>query len=177
MRRIQKNLSPEPTECLVHAFVTSNLDYCNSLLYGLPSTHISKLQRVQNTAARLVTGSPRFCHITPILNNILHWLPINFRIQFKILLLTFKCLHGLAPQYLSDLLTIVKHSRYNLRSNSSILLVPPSAKCKITLGDRAFQSAAPKLWNRLPRELRDMSSAEAFKASLKTYLFKLAYCN
>ena len=66
---------------------------------------------------------------------------------------------------------------YNLRSNSSILLVPPSAKCKIILGDRAFQSAAPKLWNRLPRELRDMSSAEAFKASLKTYLFKLAYCN
>ena len=105
IRRIRKYLSRESTECLVHAFVTSNLDYCNSLLYGLPSTHISKLQRVQNTAARLVTGSPRFGHITPILNNILHWLPINFRIQFKVLLLTFKCLHGLAPQYLSDLQT------------------------------------------------------------------------
>ena len=114
MRRIRKYLSRSVTESLVHAFITSRIDYCNSLLYGLPNSHIMKLQRIQNAAARLVTGTPRFCHVTPLLFH-LHWLAISYRIKFKILLLTFKCLYGQAPNYLIDLITI-KHSRYSLRS-------------------------------------------------------------
>ena len=120
MRRIRKYLSRSVTESLVHAFITSRIDYCNSLLYGHPNSHIMKLQRIQNAAARLVTGTPRFCHVTPLLFH-LHWLPISYRIKFKILLLTFKCLYGQAPNYLIDLITIKKQSRYSVRSSQMSL--------------------------------------------------------
>ena len=160
--------------CLVHAFIGSKIDYCNGLLYGLPTSATSKLQRVQNAAARLVTGSPRFCHITPVLES-LHWLPIKYRIHFKIVLLTFKCIYGLAPQYLVKLISIRTNSRYSLRSCDSLSLTPPSGKCLATLGDRAFQSAAPKLWNGLPANIRCINSFSSFKTALKTYLFRLAF--
>ena len=94
--RIRKSLNHPVAESLVHAFTTCRIDYCNSLLYGLANPHIMKLQRIQNAAARLVTGTPRFCHVTPLLFH-LHWLPISYRVMFKILLLTFKCLYSLAP--------------------------------------------------------------------------------
>ena len=110
-------------------FLTSKLHYCNILLYGLPAIYINKLQRVQNAATRLVTNTPRMCHITPILED-LHWLPIIYRIEFKIVLLTFKCLYGLAPQYLGD---VVPQSRYNLRSRNASLLVPAKARCLATV--------------------------------------------
>ena len=175
IRRIRKYLTRQATESLVHAFITSKVDYCNSLLYGLPKTHIGKLQRVQNSAGRLVSGSPRFCRITPVLNS-LHWLPIKYRIDFKLLLLTFKCLYGVAPKYLADLLTIRLNSRYNLRScNAGITLLPTTAKFRVTLGDRAFAAAAPKLWNSLPPRIRSINSIDEFKAAVKTYLFKLAF--
>ena len=127
---------------MIYSFITNRIDYYNSPLYGLPNSHIMKLQRIQNAAARLVTGTPRFCHVTPLLFY-LHWLPISYRIKFKILLLTFKCLYGQAPNYLIDLITIKKQSRYSLRSNESIFLELPGIKTHPTLGDRAFQSAAP----------------------------------
>ena len=107
---------------------TSKLHYCNILLYGLPAIHINKRQRVQNAATRLVTNTPRMCHMTPILED-LHWLPIIYRIEFKIVLLTFKCLYGLAPQYLVD---VAPQSRYNLRSRNASLLVPAKAQCQPT---------------------------------------------
>ena len=87
--RIRKYLDQPSTERLVHAFVSSKLDYCNSVLYGLPAKQLSKLQRLQNSAARLVTKAKRRDHVTPVLRQ-LHWLPINQRIVFKILLITFK---------------------------------------------------------------------------------------
>ena len=91
IRRIRKYLTRQSVESPIHVFVTSKIDYCNGLLhvYGLPSSHILKLQRVQNAAARLVIGSPRFCHITPVLIS-LHWLPIKFCVNNKIVLLTFQ---------------------------------------------------------------------------------------
>ena len=84
IRLIRKHLTFDAAQLLVQALVTSKLDYCNSLLYGLPKNVIKQLQRVQNAAARFVTLSPKFCHITPVLTN-LHWLPIDLRIEFKIL--------------------------------------------------------------------------------------------
>ena len=123
---------------------------------------------------RLVIGAPRFCHVTPLLFN-LHWLPISYRIKFKILLLTFKCLYGLAPNYLMDLICIKKQSRYSLRSNDSLLLELPSIKTRPTLGDRAFQSAAPYLWNALPSTIRNIKTLDTFRPAVKTHFFNLAF--
>ena len=107
VRRIRKFLSVEPMKLLVHALVTSRIDYCNSLLYGLP----------QNTAARLICNASRFDHISPVLFQ-LHWLPVHFRIIFKVLVITYKAIYGMAPTYISGLITIKSKSNYSLRSNN-----------------------------------------------------------
>ena len=99
IRRISKYLSPECTKTLFHAFVTSRLDYCNGLVYGLPKYQISTLQRFQNTAARLITSTSRYAHITTVLFD-LQWLPIAYRVNVKILVVVFKALHGIAPHIL-----------------------------------------------------------------------------
>ena len=157
IRRIRKYLSRESTEKLIHAFVTSHLDYCNGLLYGLPNNAIVKLQGVQNTVARILYCVPRFSHITPLLYE-LHWLPIKCRIEYKIITLTFKAIHGTAPSsYITELITFKTNSSYSSRSNNKLLLCPPSFRTLSTLGDRAFIAAAPKLWNVLPLNLRSIS--------------------
>ena len=93
IRQIRKFLSEDTTKILVHAFVTSHLDYCNSLFYGLPQYQYDRLQRVLNAAARVVCLIPKFDHITPVLIG-LHWLPVRYRVIFKILLLVYKALHA-----------------------------------------------------------------------------------
>ena len=98
-------LSKESVRTLVHAFIIGRTDYCNSLLFGLPSVHLLKLQCLQNAAARPISNAPRYSHITPVLCS-LHWLPVKFRIDLKILLLTFKAIYGHAPDHLIDLITI-----------------------------------------------------------------------
>ena len=164
----------------MHAFITSRLDYCNSLLYGLPDCLISKLQRVQNAAARLIYKAPRFCHISPILQE-LHWLPIRDRIKFKVILTTFKAITGAAPNYLQELISFKGNSSYGLRSNDSFLLAQPRQRTLTTLGDRTFAAAAPMLWNCLPFELRNQtyllnSGIQTYLCLLKTHLFREAYC-
>ena len=103
IRRIRDCLSLADTEKLVHAFITSKLDNANSLLYGLPKFLINRLQNVQNAAARVVTRTRKYDHIKPVLKQ-LHWLPISQRINYKILLLTYKALNGQAPSYITELL-------------------------------------------------------------------------
>ena len=105
IRRIRKYLTPAATETLIHAFVTIRIDYCNSLMYGLPAYQLAKIQRVQNAAASLILNESKFCHITPLLKQ-LQWLPVTHRIRFKLLLMTFKAVHSLSPQYIRDLITI-----------------------------------------------------------------------
>ena len=173
-RRISKYLSKECRQSLVHAYVTSRLDYCNSILYGLPKYQLSKLQRIQNMAARLITDTMKFDHIKPVLYN-LHWLPVNYRIQFKILMITFKAIHGMAPSYLSNLICIRSSSRYSLRNNDTIFLECPKGVMRTTLGVRSFHASAPALWNSLPAHIRTIDSLALFKKSLKTYLFKQAF--
>ena len=171
--QLRKYLDRSTTERLVHAFISSRLDSCNCLLYGLPDTDILKLQRVQNSAARLVTGARRRDHVTPILKD-LHWLPIRKRILFKLLLVVYKSLHNLAPTYIKQLITPYHPSR-TLRSRSKGLLQVPRAarSAKRTYGSRAFFIAAPKEWNALPEHVRRATSVQSFKTSLKTYLFNL----
>ena len=171
IRRIRKYLPRQSTEILVHAFIKSRLDYCNGLLYGLPDCLLNKLQRVQNACARLIFREQKFCHVTPLIYE-LHWLPIKYRIEFKILLITFKILNFLAPTYLSSLISLRLPSKYNLRNSSDNLLPSyPRFKSKATLGDRSFTCAAPKLWNALPFDIRSASTVSIFKAKLKTHLF------
>ena len=95
----RRYLTDESTKTAVHAYITSRLDYCNSLLFGLPQELTMKMQSVMNAAARLVTKTRKFDHITPVLRD-LHWLPVSYRCQFKILLIVFRCIHKLAPTYL-----------------------------------------------------------------------------
>ena len=166
LRHIRKYLDQESAETLVCAFITSKIDYCNGLLFGLPESQTMKLQRIQNACARLVCNSSKFCHITPLLKT-LHWLPVRQRIVFKILLIVFKALNGQAPSYILELLTLKTNSRsHNLRSsNDTLLLKMPTCKTKVTLGDRAFSCAAPKIWNNLPLSIRKSQSVTSFKGN------------
>lgn len=170
--KVQKFLSKDDAEKLIHAFVTSRLDYCNVLFSGLPNTYIKNLQRVQNAAARLLTRTRKFDHITPILVS-LHWLPIQARADFKVLLLTYKSLHGLAPLYLSGLLAPYRPTR-SLRSQDAGYLVVPKINKK-TVGGRAFSYRAPLLWNKLPISIKEADTVATFKIRLKTFLFSQIY--
>ena len=170
--RIRKYLSRPATEALVHAFVTSKLDHCNSLLSGIPAYLLQRLQRVQNTAARVVTRGRKFDRITPVLKS-LHWLPVRLRIQFKTMLLTYKALHGIAPSYIRELLVLHNPPR-TLRSSNKFKLVVPITRLK-SYGDRSFSKAAPSLWNSLPEEIKDSKSVDSFKNKLKTHLMKEAF--
>ena len=116
--------------------------------------------------------APKLSH-HPLLKS-LHWLNIKCRIEFKLLLITYKAMHGLAPEYLKDIIDMKQNNTtYSLQSNdSSFNLKAPSIKTFKTLGDRCFMIAAPKLWNALPQELREETSVDLFKRRLKTYLFK-----
>jgi hypothetical protein len=167
--KIRRFLSHQSTCTIVHAFITSRLDYCNSLLYGLPKCLLGKLQRIQNAAARIITGAKKFDHISPILRE-LHWLPVYQRINFKILLITFKVIHGMAPKYLEELITVKKPAR-STRSSHGILLVPQRKRLK-TYGERSLTYSAPHLWNHLPHEIRECKNLDSFKVKLKTFLFE-----
>ncbi|KAI5085850.1 hypothetical protein C0J45_23586, partial [Silurus meridionalis] len=153
---------------LVHAFKTSRTDYCNALLGGCPASLINKLQLVQNAAARVLTRSRKYDDITPILSS-LHWLPVKFQIDYKLLRLTSKTLNGLAPMYLSSYLALYNLS-CSLRSQNSGLLVLPKI-AKSTKGGRAFSDLAPKLWNSLPDSVWGSDTLTQFKCRLKNISF------
>uniref|UniRef100_A0A3Q3JNC3 Reverse transcriptase domain-containing protein n=1 Tax=Monopterus albus TaxID=43700 RepID=A0A3Q3JNC3_MONAL len=170
--KIRSILSQSDAEKLVHAFVTSRLDYCNSLLSGCPNNSLKSLQLIQNAAARVLTGTSKRDHISPILAS-LHWLPVKFRIEFKILLLTYKALNDKAPSYLKDLVEPY-HPNRALRSQSAGLLVVPRVH-RSRMGGRAFSYQAPLLWNQLPVSVREADTLSTFKIRLKTFLFDKAY--
>ena len=152
IRRIRKFLSQDATCTIIHAFITSQIDYCNSLMNGLPENLIKKLQRVQNTAARLVFNLRKYDRITPALVT-LHWLPVKYRIEFKTLLIVFKGLHGKAPTYTQEMITPSKSKRYSIRSIEERVLKVPKFKHD-TFGKRAFAVYGPLAWNCLPKEIR-----------------------
>ncbi len=135
------------------AFMTSRLDYCNALLGGCPASSINKLQIVQNAAARVLTRSRKYDHITLTLQS-LHWLPIKFSISYKILLLTYKTLNDLAPAYLNNLLSRYNPTRSLRSQNSGPLVVHRIAKSTKGKGGRTFFIFGSKLWNSLPDNVR-----------------------
>ena len=171
LRRIRRHLELDSAKLLANALVSSRFAYCNSLLYGIAETDLAKLQRVLNRLARVVTKSPLFTYSVPLLRS-LHWLPIKYRVHFKICLLTYKALQEQQPVYLRSLIAIFFPSR-SLRSNRGITLSIP--RIKTNTGARAFSSCAPSLWNNLPLSLRSATSVATFRRHLKTYLFDLAF--
>ena len=154
----------------LNSIVTSRLDFQNSLPLGLPECEISRLQKAQNTAARLLTRTKRRDHITPILKQ-LHWLPVRLRIEYKALLLTHNSIHQeSSPSYLREFLSLREPGR-RLRSSTDpwLLAIPQSLG---SYGDRSFCALAPRLWNSLPVSLRSLTVTPAFKKlHLKTFLF------
>lgn len=167
---IRKYLSTDATKTLVTSLVLSRVDYCNSLLAGLPMTLLGKIQKVMNNAARLIfRASPRQ-HTSPLLSD-LHWLRIENRIKYKVCTLCFGIFTGSAPDYLSSLVTIYVPRR-NLRSASDTRILDNSEIPKrVTQGERAFAFYAPVAWNSLPFHIRHAPTLPAFKSKLKTFLF------
>ena len=160
IHQLRKFLNPESTKTLVHAFVTSHLDYCNSLLFGVPKYQIDRLQKVLNAAARLIFRIPKFDHISPALFH-LHWLPVAYRVHFKLLLLVYKSLNNQGPQSIQEYLQPYSVTGHDLRSCEQGLLKIPRTNFK-TIGDRAFARSGPFLWNKLPREIRNSQSVVIF---------------
>ena len=141
--RIRKSITYEACEKLIHALITSRLDYCNATLYGITEAQHQRLQKMFNIAARILTLTPPSDDIETILLDKLHWLPVPKRIQYKILLLTFKVLHGLAPQYLAELLELQVTERDSRQTDTNRLHQP--VMNTRTFGDRAFVAAVPTL--------------------------------
>ena len=173
VRDIRKYLSNDLAHKRVHAFITSRLDYCNSLLAGCPSQLYARLQQIQNSAARNVSNTKKFDNMIVIIK--LHWLPIPLPFTHKLLLLVFKAQNDLGPGYLTELLTHYSPSR-QLRSSSKTLLQPKKSRL-VNYGDRSFSVLAPSLWNDLPLALCCSISLTSFKSRLITELFKSFLAN
>ena len=158
-------LSEKQLQIITQALVISSLDYCNALYIGANQSVLKQLQNLQNRAARVIKGLKRKDDVTPHLEE-LHWLKVKERIEFKILLLTFKCIYGLAPKYLCDLI------QYNCSSSGRTV----SLHCPPYTSSKAFSAVAPKLWNDLPQEIKQTVNINLFKKKLKAHLFRKCYC-
>jgi hypothetical protein len=171
LSKIRNYITRQSANTVAVSLVLSRLDYCNSLLAGLPQTQIKRLQAAQNAAARVVTGSRMSDHITPILND-LHWLPVSQRIRHKVLSLTFNAVKDSQPAYMADLVRWYQPSRSLRSADSSLLVVPGPRDVKTKrFGQRMFRYFASVAWNELPRDVRETASIGSFRSSLKTYLF------
>ena len=151
-------------------FVASRIDYCNGVLYGVAKGEVQRLQMVINAAERLVIGTGKFSHVTPILRDVLHWLPVQHRISYKIAILARDCIPGIGPAYFGDVCAPVTATsgRTNLRSATrGDLLIP---RTRTQLGERSFRISAPTVWKSLPYSLKhSATSREHFRKELKTY--------
>jgi HEPN domain-containing protein len=191
LRRIRNSIDLATARTIATSLVHSKLDYCNSILLNLPASQTNRLQLVLNSAARAVTKTPKYHHITPILKS-LHWLKIEQRIQYKVLSLTHKSLQSGQPSYLRSLLSL-KSNRIT-RSSSLITLNRPSTTSRLKITNRSYYHSAPALWNSLPSDLRQISdhltslspgtcpdshvsdlSTQLFLKKLKTCLFHSSF--
>ena len=161
INQIRKYLTVADIRTVVQALIVSRIDYCNSLLYGVNEYEISRLQKLQNSCARLIFGKKKRESVSEVLNT-LHWLPIKERICFKILLLVFKFFKNETPKYIDECLQVTDLNNY-------LLYIP---RTKTPYGDRAFKNCAPRLWNALPLRLRCIATVESFKKHLKHHLFQ-----
>ena len=159
LRRIRRHISISTAKTISIALISSRLDYCNSLLNSIAKRNLAKLQRVQHCLARVVLRAPRFSPSLPLLKQ-LHWLPVSYRINFKLSTLTYRALSTQQPPYLASLLHLSNISR-QLRSSISQQLIVP--KTKLNLGKRAFSVAATMVWSELPISLKTSETIAIFR--------------
>ena len=169
--RIRWLLNKDTCKILVQALVLTQLDYCNSLLLGTTQHRLHKLQSIQNMACKVIYNKRKYDHIGMDMLN-LHWLKINERITFKIAVLVYLCINGSVPGYLCNLLKY-NHNRH-LRSSTKGLL--PVTMFKMTLvHNSSFSIQAPRIWNRIPSDIREKETLDGFKSALKTFLFQFSH--
>jgi len=186
LRRIRQTIDHATACTIATSLIHSKIDFCNSLLLNLPTTQTNRLQLILNSAARAVTKTPKFHHITPILKS-LHWLTINQRINYKVISLTHKSLKTGHPTYLRSLLSFTPHR--STRSASVVTLNRPSVTSGLKISSRSFYHFAPVLWNSLPPHLRHCGlhsptssgssvsdlSTPLFLKKLKSHLFRVSF--
>ncbi|KAL8596982.1 hypothetical protein ACOMHN_054713 [Nucella lapillus] len=173
--RLRPVLNKQTANAVAVSLILSRLDFCNSCrLWGVTKSELQRLQRAQNTAARIVVRKKKSDHISPVLTD-LHWLPVEKRVDHKVLSVVYNCLNDAAPTYLQELITRHQPERC-LRSTSQYRLRLPSVRTGSTnkkkMGFRAFASSAPTLWNSLPLSVKESVSIASFKRGLKTHVFK-----
>lgn len=172
LKHIRHSIDIDTARSIGHALVSSRLDYANAILHGTSSKNILRLQRVQNSLARVVLGRHSPAVSSYSLLRELHWLPVKSRITFKLATLAYKCRYNTAPQYLSELVTEYKPSRTLRSANDGLLALP---RVKTQFGARGFRCAAPRVWNSLNTEVRMTQSFISFRQKLKTDLFAIAF--
>ena len=172
---IRHLLSDDAAKTLVTSFVLSRLDYCNGLLMGVSNKTIQPLQKIQNSAARLVSKASRRDHVTPLLFQ-LHWLPVAERITYKIACVCYNIISGSAPAYLSELVQVYSPSR-TLRSSSDTRLFKIHKYNRKCHGARCLACYGPSVWNSLPLRIRHSTELSSFKVQLKTYLFSKCFAD
>ena len=172
IRHIRSALTKDMSQTIACSLVCSRLDYANSVFAGISDLEVKRLQRIQNASGP--RGATCICTRTNSLTLLsqLHWLPVEFRIRFKLACLTYKTLTTSTPTYFQPLLSLYVPPR-SLRSSDMGLLVEP--RCSTVMGSRAFHVAAPKEWNRLPMSVQCSNSISSFKKCLKTHYFSLAF--
>ena len=170
---IRRSLTVDTVHSLVQALVNSWLDYCNALFATLPAGQMSRLQSVLRAAARLVLQLPGRTPVSSAMRNSLHWLNFPQQVTYKLCLLTYKCLRGLAPDYLTHLYVHIAtvHGRPRLRSSDDHQLLIPRTHT-VTLGPCDFSTSGPPSWNALPAALRDPAvTLGTFRRMLISFLF------
>ena len=163
------------------SIISSRLDYCNSLLVGMSENSFAKLQRVQNSIARVVTGTKRYdhvkrevVHITPVQEQ-LHWLPVKAQLSFKLASLVYNICQSNTPKYLASCLVgyqAARGLRHCAVGATGLLTITTT---KLQTSSRAFSHAAPKPWNSLPVSVRDCVTVGSFRKNLRKYLYNTAY--
>ena len=167
--RVRHLLDKPTTQTLIQALVLSRLDYCNSLLLGIPKYNIQKIQRIQNMACRLINQLPGHSRVLDYMKN-LHWLKIPERIEYKVLTIMYKGIHNSAPQYLQELVMQDRSHNRSLRPVTNSKL--PTTLSRLTLvHESSFRSQGPRLWNNLPNDIVAAEDIAVLKLNLKLIYF------
>ena len=168
-------LTTKAANTLISSFVLSRFDYCNTVFANLPASTIDRLDDVPQAAARLISGFRIYDHITPVMRDELHWLPIRPRIEYKLCLTVFKALHRISPGYIAAMCVPVSSIALRSRLRSAHLDKLSVIRTNTEFGKRAFAHAGPTAWNNIPTAVKLSSTVSSFKSALKTYLFRVGY--